>query len=220
MSAHQDQKYGSRTYSQHGEDLMLLNIFTLMGLDKPTYLDVGAHHPEELSNTKLLYDYGSRGVNVDANVLLIEEFKVQRPEDKNICIGIAPNSGILTFYMYDSNSGRNTFCPKEVEKMKGAMTVREAIQMPVVTLNQLVNQHCSGVFPHLLSMDIEGLDFEVLSMTDFSKSKPIVIIVETRRSLPENSSMRQLLKSRGYCSCCRMGENLIFIQDEYFPRTL
>ena len=76
-----DQLYGSRTYAQHGDDLAILNIFDMIGITRPSYLDIGAHDPFKISNTALLYLRGSRGINVEANPRLIEAFRVQRPDD-------------------------------------------------------------------------------------------------------------------------------------------
>jgi len=206
---HRDQHFGHITYSQHGEDLMLCNIFKLLGIEKPSYLDVGAHHPESISNTKLLYDRGSRGVNVEANPHLIQAFLNQRPEDTNLSVGVHTESGSAIFLMYDNRSGRNTFSIDEAKRMQGVMQVQTAETLPVVTLNQIVNTHCKGVFPDLLSMDIEGLDFEVLDHADFTKNWPKVIVVETRRD--DTEKMQQMLELKGYALCCRMGENLIFV---------
>lgn len=208
-SGHRDQKYGHVTYAQHGDDLMLVNIFSLLHIDKPSYLDVGAHHPVNISNTKLLYDRGSRGVNVEANPNLIKEFELQRPEDINLNVGVATESGIKTFYMYDDKSGRNTFSEEETRSLEGVMTVRTAIQLPVVTLNHIVDTHCGGRFPDLLSIDIEGLDFDVLTQTDFRASYPKVIIVEVRRH--DTGRFTLMMYAQKFLFYCRMGENLIFV---------
>lgn len=53
-----DQGFGHITYSQFGEDLVVANIFALLGVKRPTYLDVGANHPLKGSNTALLYARG------------------------------------------------------------------------------------------------------------------------------------------------------------------
>src|SRR5437763_16778861 len=64
---HPDQGFGGRTYAQFGEDLIFLNIFALLGINTPSYIDVGAHHPVNISNTALLYERGCRGIKIDAN---------------------------------------------------------------------------------------------------------------------------------------------------------
>ena len=41
------------SYSQCGEDLLVDYIFKLRGIERPSYLDIGAHDPYYLSNTAL-----------------------------------------------------------------------------------------------------------------------------------------------------------------------
>lgn len=207
---HPDQRWGAISWAQHGDDFMLLNLFELLGITKPTYLDLGAHHPTVISNTKLLYDHGSRGVNVDANPLAIDEFQRERPEDVNIWVGVGPVAGEATFYMYSDTSGLNTFSTEEVAANAGSMRVKKEVQMPIVTLNSIVTGFCGSFFPNLLSCDIEGLDFDVLSTADFSHSSPMVICVETRRHA--TARMVAMLERKGYFVYCRLGENLFFVR--------
>lgn len=217
MSGHPDQFFGGKTYSQHGEDLMIANLFWLIGKDKPSYLDIGAHHPWNISNTALLYKLGSRGVNVEANPNLIEEFHKARPEDKNLWMGVGhKNSKAAPFYMLDDKSGRNTFSKEEADKFAREYPefyIREIKQIPMLTINQIVDLECKGKFPDLLSLDTEGFDYEILYWADFTVTKPKIICVEVRRS--ENSKFDRLLRQRGYFRHCRMGENVIYIQPRY-----
>lgn len=72
-----------------------------MGIKKPSYIDIGAHHPYEISNTAIFYMNGCRGVNVEANPNLIDEFYKERPDDINICCGVGNHPGKMPFYMID-----------------------------------------------------------------------------------------------------------------------
>jgi FkbM family methyltransferase len=210
---HPDQHYGPTTYSQHGEDLFIVNLFNLIGIEKPTYLDIGAHHPFHISNTALLYERGSRGVNVEANPNLIEDFYLHRPEDMDVCAGVIPvlTQSTAKFLMYDEKSGRNTFSYKEVKEY--GKEIKQQIDVEVFTINEIVHDYCAGVFPHFLSIDIEGFDFQVLESADFRTSSPIVICVETR--MGQSVSARSFMRERGYVSVARMGENLIFVREDH-----
>lgn len=217
MSGHPDQWFGGKTYAQTGEDLMICNLFELMGIKKPSYLDVGAHHPWNISNTALLYKRGSRGVNVEANPNLLEEFRTARPEDLNLCTGVGSKAGTMPFYMFDEKSGRNTFDKQVADQFAldyPQFYIREIKQIPVVTLNTLVDEHCPGGFPNLLSIDVEGLDYDILRGTDLGKSPPAIICVEA--STPSIANViSEVLWSWEYIRLCKMGLNLIFIQDTY-----
>lgn len=49
---------GQTSYSQCREDLIDRFIFSKINLSKPFYLDIGAHHPNYLSNTYFLKTHG------------------------------------------------------------------------------------------------------------------------------------------------------------------
>lgn len=208
---HPDQRWGHVSYAQHGDDLFLINIFELLGIDKPSYLDIGAHHPTRISNTALLYQRGSRGVNVEANPKLFELFCDQRPGDINVNHGIGPVSGIMTFYMFSDDGGRNTFSVSERDKIisEGHRVQRE-VPIPVITIDDLVRKYCNGKYPNLLTMDIEGLDYSVLESAQFTDSMPDVICVETRRH--EGERMKTMMSIKGYVCAIRLAENLIFVK--------
>ena len=53
-------------WSQYGEDLVLLSM--LKDVDRGFYVDVGAMHPKYESVTKLFYDRGSRGINLEPRI--------------------------------------------------------------------------------------------------------------------------------------------------------
>ena len=40
-----DQGFGHVTYAQFGEDLIVANTFALLGIERPSYLDLGANDP-------------------------------------------------------------------------------------------------------------------------------------------------------------------------------
>lgn len=214
---HADQRWGPTTYAQHGDDLMALNLFELIGGEHAKrYLDLGAHHPTDISNTRLLYERGWRGVNVEANPDLIPAFLKERPEDTTVCVGVAAEPGEADFYRYSQTSGRNTFSRAETESLKGVMTVQAVEPLKVVSVNQIVKTYCGGVWPAFLSVDIEGLDHEVIASADFSESSPLVICVETRRH--ETVAREELLLRKGYGCYCRMGENLFFVRMGHFHK--
>ena len=48
---HKYSENGRVSYSQCGEDLIVQQLFTVVGIDEVHYLDVGAHHPSYLSDT-------------------------------------------------------------------------------------------------------------------------------------------------------------------------
>ncbi len=215
---HADQAFGHITYAQHGEDLILMNLFKILEIDQPAYLDIGAHHPFNISNTALLYARGSSGVNVEANPNLIDAFRKLRPRDTNVNVGISLAEGELDFYCIDDFSGRNTFDPKAAQDfvaMNPEFKIRSVLKIPTMTLNAIVDKYCNGIFPDFLSIDIEGLDLPVLKDVDFSTSHPKVICVEVVSGANTDISdeLKQVLKQKDYSLYVKTIGNGIFIHN-------
>lgn len=206
---HPHQYYGGRTYAQHGDDLILLNLFKAMGIERPSYLDIGAHHPFELSNTALLYERGSRGINVEANPDLMDDFHKHRPEDVNLNIGIGPRPGRRPFYRSHRTCGRNSFVRGSLEDIG----VTSEVMVEIRTVGQIVEEHADGTFPDILSMDIEGLDLPVFETIDFRHSAPKVIVAEALGA--NGAAIRELLTSRGFAFHFRAGGNAIFVHRNF-----
>jgi len=218
FSGHPDQAFGHLTYSQFGEDLIISNIFAMLGISKPSYLDIGAHHPINISNTALLYLRGSRGINVEANPNCIDQFNILRPEDINLNIGVGPNRGALEFYFIDDWSGRNTFDRKTAEEFVKAnpqFSITKVERIPIVTINDIVEDFAEGTWPHFLNIDIEGMDVDVLKSARFQKSAPLVICAEAVSGSDSDASrsLMELLASRGYKPFCRTVGNVIFVRE-------
>jgi FkbM family methyltransferase len=212
MTGHPEQFYGGVTFSQHGEDLLIVDILTRMGFDKPSFLDLGAHKPSVISNTKLLYDRGSRGINVEAKPHLIGAFLEERPEDITINKAVNVVEGEIDFYMFHEDHGMNTCLKEEADRVSEQFHTapKDVFKVEAWTVNKIVDGCWDGVFPDFLNLDLEGLDYAVLEATDFSKSAPKLICVETRES--QEREMIDMLAGKGFRFYCRMGANLFFVR--------
>lgn len=86
-----------RSYSHFGEDLLLRGFLgDKWSLDYMGFwVDIGAHHPDKLSNTKTFYRNGWRGISVDASSDAIASFNRKRKRDINVNVDIGLQSGIL-----------------------------------------------------------------------------------------------------------------------------
>lgn len=213
---HADQPFGPLTYSQFGEDLILLNVFHMLGIERPSFIDIGAHHPVNCNNTALLYSCGSRGVNIDANPNIIPAYAEMRPEDVTLNLGVGPVASTLDYYMIDDLSGRNTFNLAAAEAFVAAhreFSIREVRQVPVVTLDEVVERHCGGHWPDLLCIDAEGMDYAILEASTFEgENGPKAICVEavSGDDHDDTNRLRRLIETHGYHVFTRTIANLIF----------
>ncbi len=207
--------YGGISYSQCGDDVIVDSVFKILSIPQPSYIDVGAHHPTNISNTALLYKQGSRGINVEANPNLIEEFRARRPDDVNLCVGVDVKTGEMPFYMIDDLSGRNTFCREVAEEFVAQYTqfsITKVITVPVVTLDSIIEQHAGGKWPHYCSMDIEGLDYAVLKESNL-RDGPLVITVEVHQPDPMRQ-MTAMMRGKGYLPYCRSWGNVNYVRED------
>jgi FkbM family methyltransferase len=212
------QRYGHISYSQHGEDMVFIALFERLGIASPSFLDIGANHPVELSNTALLRSRcGSRGVNIDASPEVIEIFKRERPDDINVNVGVAGKPGVLPFYRFDPTSGLNTFSKSGFDRLKGydphCGTLLAEIMVPVITLDQVIDKYCGGKCPDLLSIDAENLDYEILEAATF-RSRPKVLCVETITTLNNEAAMDELIRSKGFRKCVQMFANAVYVEKD------
>lgn len=217
-------KCRSVTYSQHGEDLIILNAFKHMGFFRdgklPSYIDVGAHHPYEISNTALFHSMGCKGINIEANPVLIENFNKERPDDINLCVGIGPKEGTFPFYI-SKYAGLNTFKKENLQYneflvkhdtgKQEKFDVESVIDLPVKRLDVIVNEYCDGIWPDFMSIDIEGMEFESLKDCDLSKG-PKLIAIEVNY---DGDLFIKMFEEKGYFPYLWYRENILFVRNDY-----
>ncbi len=183
------------TYSQHGEDILIKAALKMLGVEKPSYLDIGTNYPVLGNNTHLFYSQGSKGVCIEPNPELFELVIKSRKRDicLNIGIGIETSKG-LDFYVMSGNA-LSTFVKSEAEKYVrennyGTQKIEKVIKVPVMPVNFVLRDH----FPNgvdVISLDTEGYDFEILKSFDFKKYRPKVFCIETLRYEKENKLKKQ-----------------------------
>jgi len=198
---------GKFTYAQQGEDVALWQILHhTFGIEHPTYLDIGAHHPVFNNNTYLFYGRGSRGVLVEPNPALYRVLEQMRPRDVLVRAGIGVTAQAeADFYIIGgAEDGQlNTFSREQAETLvkrsNGRYRIDRVMKIPLLNINDLMRKHWNGP-PNLLSIDAEGFDLPILRSLDFKRLRPDVVCAETmeisgRRVLPE---IMQLMAENGY----------------------
>ena len=214
----EQEEYRMDSFSQSGEDLIVAYIFRVLGIDKPTYMDIGAHHPFRLSNTALFYKRGCSGINIEPDPELFSAFQSKRSRDINLNIGIGKSSGELTFYKMDVPA-LNTFSQEEALRMQakhGHKIVAE-VKVDIMTPSQVVDKYHGGSFPHFLSIDVEGFEQEILSAIDLNKTAPLVVCLETisyetNGTGVKNTQLIDEMMKRGYMVYADTYINTIFVK--------
>lgn len=180
------------SWSQEGEDLILTRYFSQRG---GCFIDVGAHHPYRYSNTYRLYRKGWRGVNIDPLPGMKLLFDSERPEDINIECAISTQEGKAHYYMFNLPQ-LNTFSKQNADLQKEKWPLKEIKSLNVYRLDQILKEIDFAKKIDLLSIDVEGLEMEVLKSNDWDKYIPKVIVVENLNS--EDNSVDKYLNGLGY----------------------
>jgi FkbM family methyltransferase len=150
-----------------------------MKINHPTYLDIGAYDPIHLSNTFFFYEQGNSGVCVEPDPSLHQRINKLRKRDICLNMGVGVREEKAKFYIL-STKCLNTFSLEEAEhyQAKGWEKIVNILDIQLITVNKIIRDHFSS-HPNFVSMDVEGLDFEIIQSFDFSICRPEVFCIET-----------------------------------------
>ena len=201
-------RFLNTSFSQEGEDIILSQLF--YGKVNGFYIDVGAHHPIQYSNTYRFYLNGWRGINIDAMPDSMNGFKKVRPEDTNLETAISNKDQVLTYYMFDA-AGTNTFSESHAEDMlkQGGILLATKNIRTVKLQDILAERLAEGQEINFLSLDVEGLELDVLMSNDWSKYRPTVLLVESLH-LKNKDVLQQYLNQYNYQLIAQTVNNLYF----------
>jgi FkbM family methyltransferase len=176
-------QFGQKFYGQFGEDVIIDYFFQWKQIETPTYLDIGAFHPVEFSNTYRFYQKGSRGVLVEPTLECCDALRTERSGDivLNCAIRTQDMPAEVDFYVLEGGA-LNTIVRREAEfavetQGWGPQRIREIRKVPALTINEVLQRH----FPNgvdLIDIDIEGLDYEIMREIDYERFRPHVVSVE------------------------------------------
>jgi FkbM family methyltransferase len=214
---------GNISYSQSGEDLIIKYLFDSIGKKNPSYIDIGANDPVKGNNTYLFYQNGSKGICVEPDISLINDLNKKRSDDLVLNIGISSiKADFATFYYFDNHySAWNTFSKSDAEiksEQSGIKYKKSKIELN--TLNNICDKYNFNEVD-FLSVDVEGLDLEILKSIDFVKVSPDVICVETicfslKNTIKKNDDITSFMLSKEYIVYADTNLNTIFCKKDLF----
>jgi FkbM family methyltransferase len=202
-------------YSHGGEDV---HILTLLG-NKPNgfYIDIGSNDPIHYSNTFKMYTLGWTGILVDGNSKLIE--KARKIRKKDICVHalVSNESREIDFYL-SGNDLISSIDPEHAASYTNLDSRIEKVSMSTMTIDQIIDQYLpAGQTIDLLSIDVEGHDFEVLQSISLAKYRPGLIVIEDLKQMKadlSNNFYVLYLKNYQYVLVSTDMQNLYFMPEE------
>jgi FkbM family methyltransferase len=202
------------SYAQNFEDVLLNRLFPES--QSGFYIDIGACHPIDHSVTKLFYERGWHGINVEPIPALWAALAEDRKRDINLHLGLSNREGTFTFYECPNEVGSSTFSEDQAAVLRraGHQLVERAI--PVTTLARVCDQYATRAID-FLKIDVESHEREVLEGADWSRFRPRVVLVEATQpatSIPSYAHWEPLLLSASYLFAFFDGLNRYYVRAE------
>lgn len=211
--------YMRPSYSQEGEDIILDKLFGQQA--KGFYIDVGAHHPMRFSNTYSFYRRGWCGINIDAMPSSMLAFKKSRPRDINLEMAILKERGSLKYYQFNEPA-LNGFSVNLSEQRNGlgSFKIIGVVEMEGVPLGEVLEKYMPANIRQIdfMSVDVEGLDLEVLQSNDWERFRPKVILVEllsSSLSSIASDPVYKFLAEHGYSVFAKAVQTVFFASREF-----
>ena len=167
------------SYSQAGEDCIVALAFHVLGIAKPSYLDIGAHHPTSLSNTFFFYKKGCHGVCVEPDPKYARLFRTKRRRDVFLNVAVSFNEAKeADFYLMKSHALNTLSRDSALAMEKVGEKIARVVKIKLLNVNTIIEQHFpTGV--DFVSLDAEGVDIEILKSFHLDSVRPRVFCIET-----------------------------------------
>jgi FkbM family methyltransferase len=213
-------EHARTSFAQEGEDLILFDL--LQDVPDGFYVDVGAFHPEHYSNTCLFYRRGWRGINIEPSPDAAGLFRRKRPRDITVQAAVTLRPAPVTLHVCEREPTLNT-CDAAVAERRRRENGRvyAEVQVEGLPLAMILERHLpAGQAIHFLSVDVEGLELDVLRSNDWARFRPRYVLTESLDAdLPEvlDDEAARFLREHDYVPFART-QRTSFFRDRRLPR--
>lgn len=207
-------------YGQLAEDVVVDGLLSAWAQRTGTsladcrYLEIGANHPFATSSTILLHRlHGMTGVLVEANESLLGALREARPADEIVYCAVTGEDVIEVDFYISNLSELSSLSREFVEDWQdGAVGLAEVRKVPAQRVNGLLQTHFADTAPVFMSVDIEGLDLDILQDVDWARWRPVVVQAEPSDHFApgQSKAIANFMHTQGYVLIARTSINLIF----------
>jgi FkbM family methyltransferase len=212
------------SYAQNFEDVMLARAFPgAHGF----YVDVGANDPDIDNVTRVFYERGWSGINIEPLSANSAALRDRRPRDINLEIAVGEEAGSITFYEIGKWHGYSTTDPEiAAQHRRDGLDVIERT-VPILKLSGVLDEHARGRTIDFLKIDVEGTELSVLRGLDLGRHRPKIIVLESKMPVTINMVDRvdevpdraeeytAWLAPLGYRFAYHDGLNVFFVAEEH-----
>ncbi len=214
---------GKVSYAQCGEDLIADYFFEHIGITKPSYIDIGSNQPIKGNNTYYFYLKGANGICIEPDVTIIPILKSKRPRDIVLNIGISfEDTKDADFYYFEGHyNAWNTFSKADAEiKKKESGIEYHTTKVNLENIQNVINNHNFNNV-NFISIDVEGLDLEILKSINFEIVRPELICVETilfslENGINKNYEITNYMLSQNYIVYADTNLNTFYCRKDLF----
>jgi FkbM family methyltransferase len=201
------------SYAQNFEDVMLWRA--IHHVEKGFYIDVGANDPSLDSVTRVFYERGWNGINIEPLRVHFEDLQRERPRDINLRCAVGPSKGEIEIWECDVR-GWASVDKVVIEKHIAMGNIGRYHQVPMTTLAEICEQHAPNEI-HFLKIDVEGFERSVLEGMDFQRFRPWIVVVEATQPNSTDEVHHQwedLLLAKNYFFVYADGLNRFYLARE------
>lgn len=173
--------------SQLGQDTWILSKYSTPGY----FIEIGAFHPRDLSNTEVLEQHGWRGLAVDP---FPKGDWSTRPDTILVESVITGDGRDVRFIKADELGGIESHLVYHKEQVKA----KPVVEIPSITPRELIERYSVPQHVHYLSVDTEGSELEILEAFPFDQLTVDAITVEHNFEEPRRTEIREYLESVGF----------------------
>jgi FkbM family methyltransferase len=165
------------SYAQNFEDVMLARCFPG---ERGFYVDVGANDPDIDNVTRLFYERGWSGINIEPLSANFARLQAERPRDVNLRIAVGDHDGAITLYEVFQWHGYSTTDPAIAAQHRRDKLRVEQRRVPLRRLASVLEEHAASRTIDFLKIDVEGAELAVLRGAALDRHRPKVIVAESR----------------------------------------
>ena len=193
------------SYSQFGEDLIVAAIF---GSHIGRLLDIGAYHPKQLSNSRLLIERGWSGILIEPSPYAMQGLLEEYGRCDRVTLIQAAVSPEVLADMEITPDAVSTTEAEQYERWRMHAKFTGRLLVGTLTLPELTNRF-GGDFD-LINVDTEGTSIEIAKeLMGPIGLEPKVLIVEHDLRIVE---LMQIATPRGYVAREINGTNAILVK--------
>ena len=160
------------------------------GQAKGFFVEVGANHPTDGSQSWHLEQQGWRGVLIEPQARLSAVLRKARPGSQVFQVACsAPDKvGVADLHIPDTHDG---FASLECNVDDHQMVYQTTERVEVITLDEVLRRAAAPTPLDFLSLDTEGTELDVLRGLDLEKYRPRLILIEDKgQSLDKHRHLR------------------------------